>query len=51
MSGKVVLVTGCTEGGIGHELCKEYARRGAKVGGRCYSLQCVGMITEGRRNA
>ncbi|GJE86192.1 SDR family oxidoreductase [Phanerochaete sordida] len=28
---KVVLVTGCSKGGIGFALCEEYARRGCKV--------------------
>ncbi|WIA20900.1 hypothetical protein OEZ85_005245 [Tetradesmus obliquus] len=34
---RVVLVTGCTEGGLGHCLCKAFARYGCKVyaTGRC----------------
>ncbi|KDQ63326.1 hypothetical protein JAAARDRAFT_53550 [Jaapia argillacea MUCL 33604] len=31
MSGKVVLVTGCSEGGIGFSLCEEFAQAGCKV--------------------
>jgi NAD(P)-dependent dehydrogenase (short-subunit alcohol dehydrogenase family) len=34
---RVVLVTGCTEGGLGHCICKAFARSGCKVyaTGRC----------------
>ncbi|KAI8343106.1 hypothetical protein BC941DRAFT_410435 [Chlamydoabsidia padenii] len=31
MPSPVVLVTGCTKGGIGYELCKKFARRGCRV--------------------
>lgn len=31
MQSKVVLVTGCTKGGIGYALCEEFARRGCTV--------------------
>jgi NAD(P)-dependent dehydrogenase (short-subunit alcohol dehydrogenase family) len=37
---RVVLVTGCTEGGLGHCICRAFARSGCKVyaTGRCKDL-------------
>jgi len=38
---KVVLVTGCTKGGIGHALCEEFAERGCKVYGSARRLDSM----------
>ncbi|KAI0343870.1 oxidoreductase [Trametopsis cervina] len=38
---KVVLITGCSKGGIGYSLCEEYAERGCKVYATARRLEAI----------
>ncbi|OSD06255.1 NAD-P-binding protein [Trametes coccinea BRFM310] len=42
---KVVLVTGCSDGGIGSELCKQYAAKGCKVYATARRIEAMGSLT------
>ncbi|EJF56137.1 oxidoreductase [Dichomitus squalens LYAD-421 SS1] len=44
-SQEVVLVTGCSNGGIGFALCEEYARQGCKVYATARRLQSIDAFT------
>ncbi|GJP50087.1 hypothetical protein CLOM_g9228 [Closterium sp. NIES-68] len=44
--GKVVLITGCSKGGIGYALAEEYARRGAKVYATARRLEAMDGLQE-----
>ncbi len=43
---QVVLVTGCTEGGIGYELCKAFARANCRVFASARKLESMGGLPE-----
>ncbi|EIW65337.1 oxidoreductase [Trametes versicolor FP-101664 SS1] len=45
LSPKVVLVTGCSSGGIGFSLCEEYAAQGCKVYATARRLEAMGGFT------
>jgi 1-acylglycerone phosphate reductase len=47
----VVLITGCTLGGIGHALSAEFARRGCIVYATARSLQSIGPLAPEVRQA
>ncbi|TFY52679.1 hypothetical protein EVJ58_g9879 [Rhodofomes roseus] len=42
MTGEVVVVTGCTKGGIGHALCEEFAGKGCKVYATARRVEAIG---------
>lgn len=44
--GKVVLVTGCTRGGIGYALCEEFVRRGCIVFATARKLEAMAGLAE-----
>ncbi|KAI9280725.1 hypothetical protein BY458DRAFT_544605 [Sporodiniella umbellata] len=46
MSGSVVLITGCTEGGIGYSLAKEFLQQGSKVIATARRLEALGDLKE-----
>ncbi|KAI0828930.1 NAD-P-binding protein [Trametes gibbosa] len=43
---KVVLVTGCSEGGIGFSLCKEFASQGCKVYASARRIEAMASLTD-----
>ncbi|KAI7864936.1 hypothetical protein BDF14DRAFT_1731319 [Spinellus fusiger] len=46
MSKPIVLVTGCTEGGIGYDLCKKFVKEGCNVFAAVRKAKSAGDLTE-----